>query len=440
MQKHYKNYKDSGIEWLGEIPEHWNINHLKRLCKLIKDGTHSSFKRVDNDGYPLLSVRNIVNSQFVNLDDDSLISEEDYLSIIKSFKVIEGDIQLAIVGATMGKVAIVPKLLPFATQRSIATIRVNNRHLFNRYLYYFIQGVKFQNFLWENTNYSAQPGIYLGAIQATNIFIPPFSEQTQIANYLDIKSKIIDNKIDLLYKKAQHYKSFRESLINQIVTKGLNQNTSLKNSGIDWVGEIPSHWGTECIKNIFKERTSKNLNTTNNTPMTNNILSVMKDIGVINHRDKGNVGNKMAKDITKYKLVHPRDIVVNKMNIMIGSVGISYEFGALSVIYIILKANKEHHPEYFNYLFKSKRFQKSLRRIATGILEIREAVNMTLFKREQFPTPPINEQKEIAEYLDTKTATIDKIIKNIETQITTLKELRKTLINEVVTGKVKVTA
>jgi type I restriction enzyme S subunit len=132
--KKYEKYKDSGIEWLGMIPEHWSVSHLKRVCKLIKDGTHGSFRRVDS-GFPLLSVRNIVNNLFTMLEDDSNISERDYLSIIKSFKVQEGDLQLAIVGATLGKVGLVPKLSAFATQRSVATIRTSSKVLLNKYLF-----------------------------------------------------------------------------------------------------------------------------------------------------------------------------------------------------------------------------------------------------------------------------------------------------------------
>ena len=192
------------------------------------------------------------------------------------------------------------------------------------------------------------------------------------------------------------------------------------------------------MKNIFDERVGKNLDKSTGEAVTSNILSVMKDVGVINHRDKGNVGNKMAEDITNYKLVHPNDIVVNKMNIMIGSVGISKEFGALSVIYIILITKKGSYAKYYDYFFKMKAFQRSLRRIATGILEIREAVNMTLFMQEAMTVPPYEEQVEIANYLDEKTTKIDEIVKTLDMKIETLKEFRKTLINDVVTGKVKV--
>jgi len=126
------------------------------------------------------------------------------------------------------------------------------------------------------------------------------------------------------------------------------------------------------------------------------------------------------------------------MNVLIGSVGISKEFGALSVIYIILKTKPKNNPEYYDYVFRSKYFQKYLRTISTGILEIRECVNSDLFRHQEFPQPPKQEQIQIANYLDEKTSKIDTIISKINDQIETLKEFRKTLINDVVTGKVRI--
>jgi type I restriction enzyme S subunit len=122
--------KDSGIEWLGEVPEDWLLTKMKFGCQFIFDGTHGSFSRVD-EGYRLLSVRNIIDSKFTFRDDDSRISEKDYLEISSKFEIVEDDIQLAIVGATLGKVAIVEKMSePFVTQRSLATIRANSKKMF----------------------------------------------------------------------------------------------------------------------------------------------------------------------------------------------------------------------------------------------------------------------------------------------------------------------
>ncbi|MCD8399909.1 restriction endonuclease subunit S [Tenacibaculum finnmarkense] len=429
MEK-YKKYKNSGIDWLGEIPEHWNNSHLKRICKLIKDGTHASFKRVDKDGFPLLSVRNIVNNQFINLKDDSLISKEDYLSIVKSFKICQGDIQLAIVGATMGKVAIVPKLPPFATQRSVATIRVNDRYLFNRYLFYFIQGVKFQGYLWNNTNYSAQPGIYLGTIQTTSVFIPPLKEQTEIANYLDAKTQTIDKKVKLLSEKISTYKDYRKTLINQTVTKGLDKNVKLKNSGINWIGEIPKHWEVKRFKSFGKTIKGKNMEMSdlkfdNSLPLLS--LEYLRNDSV-QHPTFCYSNDKSLKSTNE-------DLIIVWDGAAVGEI-LKSKVGYVSSTIAKLEINKKKfNTRYFYHLRGAIDYK--LKQIPTGMGI--PHLNPTLFKNFKCPTPPLKEQQAIANYLDDKTQTIDTIIKNIENQITTLKELRKTLINEVVTGKVKIT-
>jgi len=161
----------------------------------------------------------------------------------------------------------------------------------------------------------------------------------------------------------------------------------------------------------------------------------MKDRGVINYRDKGNVGNKMSDDISVYKLVHAGDLVVNKMNILIGSYGISPEYGALSVVYLVLRASKGHMP-FWGWLFGDKGFQLGLRKIATGILEIREAVNMDLFWQEVVPMPPISEQKKITDYLRNVVDSINKQEARIQKKLDLMLSLRNSLIHEAVTRAV----
>jgi type I restriction enzyme S subunit len=308
---------------------------------------------------------------------------------------------------------------------------------------YFDYLFRIPSFIIEMTRYSkgivqSRLRLYPRDFFKIKTILPPLKTQIKIATYLDIKTQKIDKEITLLEQKIEKYRELKQTLINETVLRGLDRGVEFKDSGIEWIGNIPKSWTTDRLKNIFDERVGKNLDKSSGEAVTKNILSVMKDVGVINHRDKGNVGNKMAEDITNYKLVYPNDIVVNKMNIMIGSVGISKEFGALSVIYIILITKENHFTKYYDYFFKMKAFQRSLRRIATGILEIREAVNMTLFMQEAMTVPPYEEQVEIANYLDEKTSKIDDIVETLSTKIEILKEFRKTLINDVVTGKVKV--
>ncbi|MGH1387458.1 restriction endonuclease subunit S [Kordia sp.] len=429
-QKTYTSYKDSGIEWLGTIPKHWEDSHLKRVCKLIKDGTHASIPRVDK-GFPLLSVRNIVNNEFINLEDDSCISKKDYLSITKSFKVEEGDIQLAIVGATMGKVAVVKKLKPFATQRSIATIRVHQKYLNNRYLFYFMRGEKFQNFLWNNTNYSAQPGIYLGTIEMINVFIPPKKEQHQIAHYLDVKTKAIDKKIQLLQQQITQYKAYRKSLINAVVTgkRLVKDNTTIaikasktKDSGISWIGKIPKHWEVKRIKDIFNISRGRAIG---KTELKSNgkypvYSSQTKNNGILGYIDSYDFNANLLTWTTDG--VNAGTVFIRK-----GKFNCTNICGTL-----IVKNNSILSLKYMEYAVQeSTKHNKRIDTNGAKIMSNEMSVINTML-------PPKKEQQEIANYLDRTTKTIDKIVENLQTQISTLQELRKTLINDVVTGKVSI--
>jgi type I restriction enzyme S subunit len=164
-------------------------------------------------------VRNIINGIFTFRDDDSLISEKDYQSISSKFKIQENDIQLAIVGATLGKVAIVGKMDEnFVTQRSLATIRPKTRKCLPRFLYYYMRSDSFQSFLWMSTNFSAQPGIYLGTIQNSNFPLPEISIQEEIISYLDSRISKIESIEGVIFTQIENLKDYRQSLISEAVT------------------------------------------------------------------------------------------------------------------------------------------------------------------------------------------------------------------------------
>jgi len=209
----------------------------------------------------------------------------------------------------------------------------------------------------------------------------------------------------------------------------MNHYPSYKNTNIEWVDDIPEHWETKRIKNLFNESLEQNWN-----KECSFYLSVLKDIGVIPYTEKGNIGNKISSDTSNYRLVKKNDIVVNTTNVCIGSVGISKYDGCLSsVMYIILRPQEEINSNYYDYIFKLRRFQGHLRKISNGILEVREYLNKTLFKVEPLPEPPLVEQTQIVSFLDIKTKKIDELIEKTEQKIKLLKEKRTSLINHCVT-------
>jgi len=202
-----------------------------------------------------------------------------------------------------------------------------------------------------------------------------------------------------------------------------------KNSGSEFSGLIPSDWQLLPIRAIFDERNEKNIG-----PKTDFILSVTRDRGVIPYDEKGAIGNNKSEDIQRYKIVHPNDLVINKMNIVIGSLGLSKYHGALSQVYIVLKPkNSRFNIRYYSYLFSDSTFYKSMIKYCTGIMELRESLDKNHFKKINLPYPSEAEQTAIANFLDTKTAQIDEAIAIKEQQIALLNERKQILIQQAVT-------
>ncbi|EAJ7827530.1 restriction endonuclease subunit S [Campylobacter upsaliensis] len=202
-----------------------------------------------------------------------------------------------------------------------------------------------------------------------------------------------------------------------------------KPSGIKWLGEIPQSWEIKPLQAIFNQRNEQNNNLEFQT-----ILSLVKDVGVIPYEEKGNVGNKAKDDLQGYKIARVNDLVLNKMNAVIGSLGVSKYDGLVSPIYLVLYIeNPNYLIAYYSYLFQTKSIQKFLRKFAYGIMEIRESIDYLEFKKMFLPTPPLQEQKEIAEFLDKKCEKIQNYINKKQKLITLLQEKKQALINKVVT-------
>jgi len=200
------------------VPGHWGVVPLKYLCSLLRDGTHLPPSRVD-EGIPLLSVRNIQDDSFDLRDDDSCISESDYLELCRSFVPLEGDVLLAIVGATMGKVAAVPKDLGrFHIQRSLAIFRSLPELLDTEWLLRVFGSSQFQALLWRHVGYSAQPGIYLGVLKDVRVPLPPRTEQGKILATLNQQLQDFNKLLAPAFKAVTLLQERRSALISAAVT------------------------------------------------------------------------------------------------------------------------------------------------------------------------------------------------------------------------------
>lgn len=203
---------------------------------------------------------------------------------------------------------------------------------------------------------------------------------------------------------------------------------TMKDSGQEWIGAIPESWDTNRICYCLNE-----INVKNSPVKTEQILSLVKDKGVMLYEEKGDVGNKAKEDITGYKVAFPNTLIVNSMNILIGSVGISKYKGCVSPVYYVFREKDNSDLRFVNYIFNTREFQKELRKYANGILEIRLRVSATDIFNRKIPLPPKEEQIKIADFLDEKCAEIDNLSEDIQKQIDILNDYKKSVITRAVT-------
>lgn len=212
-----------------------------------------------------------------------------------------------------------------------------------------------------------------------------------------------------------------------------------KESGVDWLGSVPSHWKTVPIRAIFRFRNEKN-----DPIKTEDVLSLSIANGVTRYSDEGRGGNKRKDDLTAYKIARPNDIVMNSMNVIVGAVGVSRYFGAISPVYYALYAHTEDSlVSFYERIFQDTGFQRGLLKLGKGILikisdsgkmnTIRMKISQDDLKTLLFPLPPIEEQLAISNFLDAKTAQIDEAIAIKEKQIALLKERKQITIQKAVT-------
>ena len=268
------------------------------------------------------------------------------------------------------------------------------------------------------------------AVTTFEFELPPRFEQEIIADCLDKECDKITKEIDLLERKIKCYHSLQNSLINKVVTRGLNPNVSMKQSEIPFLNEIPEHWHICRIKDLFNERIE--LSETG----TEDLLSVSEYYGVAKRADKVDGENITRSDsLIGYKICYVNDIISNIMLAWKGSLGKTKYNGIVSPAYGVYKPIVELNASFYHYLFRTKIYKGIFRINSRGIIESRLRLYTTNFLGLSTVYPPIEEQNGIVNYLDEKCSKIDAIIEKIKLKIERLKELKRSLINEVITGQ-----
>jgi len=427
--KPYPAYKDSGIEWIGEIPEKWDFFNLKYILKeKVKDGPHETPVWFD-EGIPFLSIDGIINGE-ISFENCRYIDKIQYEKFSKKLLIEKDDIFLG-KAASIGKVARVKTDRIFTVWSPIAVIKVKKGFSPSFVEYYFKSHLtqhQIEIFSTSNT----QKNIAMGDIPKFKFIAPTFNEQTQIANYLDKKTAQIDS---LIAKKESLIKLLEEektALINQAVTKGLDPNVKMKDSGIKWLGEIPEHWEVKRIKFLFKIKKviAKTLGF--------DVLSVTQKGIKIKDIESGE--GQLSMDYSKYQIVEKGEFIMNHMDLLTGYVDKSNFKGVTSPDYRVFKSTvEESKSDYYLYLFQIFYKLKILFPYGRGSAQVgRWRLPTIEFLNFKIPVPPIKEQEFIINKIKETFTKNEKIIEKASYEIKLLKEYKTTLISEVVTGKVDV--
>ena len=417
----YERYKDSGFEPIGDIPEHWELLANRHIFRLKKSQVGKN-----SDQYDLLSLtlKGVIKRDMEN-PEGKFPAEFDTYQPIKP-----GDFIFCLfdVEETPRTVGISPfnGMITGAYTTFKASPEINHEYL--HYLYYFLDKHKMLRPLYRGLrNTIPKENFY-----AFKSCLPPREEQDKIVAFLDEKTVQIDEAIGIKEQQIALLKERKQIIIQNAVTKGLNPSAPLKDSGVDWIGDIPAHWD---VKPLMSETELKSVTNC----ADRELLSVYLDLGVIRFSDVDQKRtNATSLDLSGYQAVDPGDFVLNNQQAWRGSVGVSKYTGIISPAYIVLTLSDKFDIDYANYLLRSSVMVAHYLMASKGVGTIQRNLYWQHVKRMPVFIPPMKEQQEIVSYISEKTSEIDLAINSQEKQINNLKEYKASLINSAVTGKIKV--
>ena len=436
-----REYKDSGIEWIGQIPSHWQMARLKDIKTdkpyAIVDGPFGSAISTNDyreEGIPLIRIVNLVG-KYVDNTSTMHISPELADSVSRSAFGLN-DIIFAKTGATVGKCSVNESIEYGILSSSCVKISIAEGFDTHFYYYYFFTN-QFNLALRQACGGSTRDTINLVPFKTLPCMIPPLSEQQKIADYLDKVCGEVDEMVALQEKMTEELKAYKQSVITEAVTKGLNPNVPMKDSGIDWIGEIPEHWKVTKIKKIA---------TTNSGSTPRNISdSENSDIIWIRTTDiNDDVVNNSSLHLTLEEFSSASCPMLDIGTCVVamygggGTIGKSGMLGAKATINQALcsmEVNDSYLGQYLFCVLRSLRYYWM--KYAVGTRKDPN-INQEIVRNMNIPFPPLKEQQQIAYYLDTKCTEIDSLIAIKRQKIEELKDYKKSVIYEYVTGKKEV--
>jgi type I restriction enzyme S subunit len=422
--KRYDSYKDSGVEWIGEIPRHWNVIKTNILTSNL-DGKRiplNSEQRADIKGtYPYWGSNGIVDyiDKYI-FDDEIVLIGEDGSPFFDPNKDVSFYVNE-----------------PVWVNNHIHILKTNSKIL-PKYLSHSFNCVDYREFITGST----RDKLTQSDLKRISHCVPPISEQQQIVDYLDNKTSQIDELIQNKLQKISLLQEYRSTLINKVVTKGLNPNAEMKDSGVEWIGQIPSHYQMISIKFLV---TTPVTDGPHETPTFIDegipFLSVNGVVGntIDFNKVRGYISEELHIQYSKKCKPQRDDILLVKSGSTTGKSTIvesDLDFNIWSPLCIIRSNTNKIIPRFTFQTFQSGYFRLLIEN--NWSYGTQPNIGMEVIENLSIVVPPISEQTEIVSYLDEQTGLIDKKISLEEKRTELLKEYRQSIISEVVTGKIKV--
>ncbi len=433
--------KPSGVEWIGDIPQEWEISRIKYV----------------SDFQPTCDTSMLTNESIVTYTPMEYIKNGYYIKNDSPYgklsssltQYCEGDIVMAKVTPCFenGNIAIMTNLSSGIGMGSSELFVFRAKRINVKYLFYWLRNTGFVNAACATmTGTGGLKRVSPYFVYNSVICYPKKNEyQQRIVEFLDRKCAEIDSIISKTKATIEQYKALKQAVITQAVTKGIRPDRPMKDSGVEWIGEIPQEWILVPFRHILQERNEKN------SPIkSTERLSLSIELGVTLYSEKTTNLDRFKDDFEQYKLTYPGDLVLNSMNMIVGATGVSEFFGCVSPVYYTFFDETRDHitAKYCEYIFRSKTMLRVLYSLGKGIYAIvrgddrvntcRLKVSKEDLKSLLLPFPSEKEQREIVEYIKHKTADIDVLISKKEKLLTELESYKKSVIYEYVTGKKEV--
>lgn len=426
-----REMKNSGIEWIGDIPSDWKVCKLKNIIKFLNGYAFDSGVLKSDGLYPVIRIGDIINGK---VDFSKANKIDEYNELLNRFTVAPNDVVIAMSGATVGKLGYIEnvEVKSFINQR-VGIIRSN----LNKFVFYYLSSEAFLKYIQLLSEGTAQPNISTENINNFYITQPSKAEIDRIVSVLDKKCAEIDTVIEKTKATIEEYKKLKQSVITQAVTKGIRPNRQMKDSGVDWLGSLPENWSVSRIKYISDFEPFCDLSKLENESIvTYTPMECIKNGYFINRTE---IFSKISSSLVSYQ---EGDIVMAKVtpcfengNISIMN-GLSSGVGMGSSELYVFRPTKINEKFLF-YWLRSEPFKNKACSTMTGTGGLKR-VSAYFVKNSEIFVPSDNEQKEIADYLDKKCSEIDELIAKKTALLSELESYKKSLIYEYVTGKKEV--